>query len=330
MCIRDRINNDHKTDFDKELKMLLSKVNEKFEISRISPVLKHFFCNEEGILKFNESKLSISTAGVLDSYFHTIINPSKYGKVKFSIIMNYYWACYTCIVNYMIKNNKAYFSEKLDVDVSDNNECLILSRLEEVDKIISNMEPEDFNCNDDTYYNLIRARLCDKECNYSCCGILTTNYTPYVKDCMNDESKLVYLNGRIGLFEIPDITSINTLSGTLDSNRIFFPYVIGQSYEKPIINRKQIETYHRAVHILSETDCLIIIGYGINDDDSHINALIRDFTLSKANAKVIIVCRNESENDLRKKLRTNGGKMEIVHRRNKSNSEVIADVFNLM
>ena len=50
--------------------------------------------------------------GLLDSYFHTIIDPIKYDVKRFSKILNYYWACYFTIIYDILK----YFNKKNKYD----------------------------------------------------------------------------------------------------------------------------------------------------------------------------------------------------------------------
>lgn len=72
-----------------------------------SEFLKDLFTEKLGKIDFD---INIGTAGYLDSYFHTIINPSKYGKIKFSKIFNYYWASYFTI----LKGVLLYLSKSSD------------------------------------------------------------------------------------------------------------------------------------------------------------------------------------------------------------------------
>lgn len=116
---------------------------------------------------------------------------------------------------------------------------------------------------------------------------------------------IAYFHGKLNLFESPyemkvyDITNDDDASEL--SNIYYFPYIFIQSAIKPIVEKKQIIEYSKAINFLEESKCLIIIGYKINCDDNHINSIIRDFLLKH---KVIYFdYDNSSEDNILKKLR---------------------------
>ena len=57
---------------------------------------------------------------------------------------------------------------------------------------------------------------------------------------------------------------------------------------KPIINPIQIKEYYKAINKLEESDCLVVVGYSMCDNDYHILAIIKEFIQKKD--KYLIYC----------------------------------------
>ncbi|MEG0276763.1 MAG: hypothetical protein RR630_07030, partial [Coprobacillus sp.] len=71
-----------------------------------------------------------------------------------------------------------------------------------------------------------------------------------------------------------------------------FPFLLAQSMIKPIIHPYQIKEYHKAIESLENANFLVILGYGLNEDDNHVNALLKGCAV---NCTVIIVVEDEHE-----------------------------------
>ena len=86
------------------------------------------------------------------------------------------------------------------------------------------------------------------------------------------------------LFENLVTKEVKTLDKFAESD-IVFPFLAIRSGIKPIINSTQIKEWNKFVNDLDDSDVLIIVGYGFNNDDEHITNLIRE-AISKYTIKV--------------------------------------------
>ena len=107
--------------------------------------------------------------------------------------------------------------------------------------------------------------------------IVTTNYTNFAEKItgINDQDKISYLHGRLGLFEDIGSKKIGKLDEFQDGARII-PYLLVQSGVKPIINHYQIKEFFKGSEALVDADVLFILGYGLNMDDEHIINILRE------------------------------------------------------
>ena len=271
-----------------------------------SSLLKALFFNEKSNNKPIDN-FSIGIAGLLDGYFHTIINPQKYGINNFSKVFNYYWSCYFTIVEGIIKHLSAnsQLSESLleyTLKVEHKNIALnhekILQNIESFTEVLYKNKPEhDTSKSTLTYYEAISNEL--KSNVFECTGVATTNYYPFVEAV--GAKKMLYLNGSLNLLEFPELLEVHDLlkceykllKNRLDSN-IFFPFIFGQSHVKPIVNHHQIKQFYELDNMLKKSDILIILGFNINEDDNHINAFLHDFLMQK-NKLIVVVSRNNAK-----------------------------------
>lgn len=265
-----------------------------------SPIWRNLFENsKEDEIVYDTN---IGMAGVLDSYFHTIIDPYKYGNVKFSKIFNYYWACYFTILrdilNFFVKNNQnqfeKYLTEKSEENSSDEDKTLnysqVLENLHQLTKElykldIANISPD--NC----YYKLIKKQLDKHENDLECNCVITTNYYRF---CEIVSQNTIYLNGRLNYFEYPELLEVSDITqDELKKDKMFFPFIFGQSLVKPIINSKQICEFQKLADNLKSTDILVVFGFGINEDDNHINAFLHEY--AEQGKTMIIVTENKND-----------------------------------
>ena len=234
----------------------------------------------------------IGFAGILDSLFYNIINPAKFSQVQFSKIINYYWNCYFYLVDKIIetlKNNNIDLSELEEfIDKKTNKLCYkkLLSNIDKFTKKLYGLKPlikENFK---NSYYFNISNKLEESKEKISLSGIFTTNYFLF-SEIINDD--VVYLNGKLSLFEYPEVLEVrNYLKEEADNKKFFFPFIFGQSYTKPIVCKNQITEFDKFNEKLESSDCLIILGYNINADDNHINSFLHNF-IEILKRKIIIV-----------------------------------------
>lgn len=260
--------------------------------------LKKYFGDKlyyDGTYKYRRDWLPRQDVSKLDAYFHTIIAPKKHSVNKFSIVFNYYWACYFCLLKHILDNDqrpqvKRYLKEDGEVNCE-----LILNEMKQFTQLLY-QENLQFSQRD-TYYSLIQKYIGQNSESYEIVGVATTNYYRY---CEQLRCEPIYLNGAMNLFEFPKDLEIRDLSQE-DYNRdkLFFPFIFGQSFVKPIVCSRQIEEYYKFGECLQGTEVLVILGYNLNDDDNHINAYLHDF----AKKGEIIVVTNDSEEQICQKLR---------------------------
>jgi hypothetical protein len=271
--------------------------------------------------------MNIGVAGSLDSYFHTIIDPQKYGVVKFSKIINYYWACYFTILrsvlHYLYTHGvgeaKGYLCspsfETLDYEK-------VLMNLKEVTNLIYN--PKLNYSIDGTYYYHIIDNLQKNTWNLECVGVITTNYYQF---CSKIHEKTIYLNGQLKLFERPEFLEVVDLTDNdTDTPTFCFPFLFGQSLVKPIINKRQIDEFYELKKVLDSAEILVVFGFNINEDDNHINAFLHDF----ASTKKIIIVTNQEPDEFKAEQKLKCDKSRVVYCKVNygNNSDVVKQIFN--
>ena len=122
---------------------------------------------------------------------------------------------------------------------------------------------------DNSYYKILSQLFPD---SYA----VTTNYTPLLEHA--GFAKPVCLAGKLSQFEIPgQLRVIDLQEEEIKNNTLIFPFIATQSPIKPIIDYGQMLEYSRFIDMLTKVHTLVIIGYGINENDNHINALLRYF-----------------------------------------------------
>lgn len=286
----------------KEFKKIITVSNYKHSSINV-PILKDLFTktDADGI----DFDLNVGIAGSIDGYFHTIIDPYKYGAVRFSKIFNYYWACYFTILrdvlNFFVNNGHSNYEEYLSDEASPDNSSkrnlnysAVLKNIKKLTEKIYKEKVDKF-APENSYYKLIRKKI--EECEkIECLGVVTTNY---YKFCETVSENVIYLNGQLNLFEYPELLEISDFENDeIKADKIFFPFIFGQSLVKPIISPVQTEQFHRFHNLLSNTDILVILGFNINEDDNHINAFLHDYV--KRGKKIIFVTDKKDFDGMRK------------------------------
>ena len=333
---------DFKEALNKDKKKTLSKaginkIKKEFKEILLGDIDKYTNINNEFLKSlFKKGKndtieydLNVGVGGILDSYFHTIINPQKYGKVKFSKIFNYYWACYfailTPVVSFLKKKTNDIPEEWMITDAALNYNH-ILNNIHEVTKRLYSQDMTALDI-EGTYYRLIKNELDPYKKDIECNGVITTNY---YKFCETICDEVIYLNGQLKYFEFPEMLEVKDISkeDTL-KDKIFFPFIFGQSLVKPIINKYQVDVFKQFEDILNNIDILVILGYNINDDDIHINAMLHSY--AKSDKRLIVVGEYNNDDEKKavsQKLKCEEENIEYCTVKYGNNSEVINKMFN--
>lgn len=221
-------------------------------------IVKNDIANDYALKCFLENSLLIDS---LDSSFNSLSCPEKFKNEAGRVISCYcsaYLSIYKAIYRVDIPKNRNEIVESI------NNPVGSLSL------------PED------SYY-LATKRAVEKykDIQFAFC---TTNYTRIAETVIGHEKSFSYIHGRMDLFENLVTKEVKTLDKFAESD-IVFPFLAIRSGIKPIINSTQIKEWNKFVNDLDDSDVLIIVGYGFNNDDEHITNLIRE-AISKNTIKV--------------------------------------------
>lgn len=296
--------------------------------------LKYLVINhkKEQYLEFSDS---VVFALLLDQKFHTIIDRKKYGINSFYMVFNYYWHCYFYIVAYVIE----YFylnqdEHKKEIEALKNFVVFQGKNIHlKYDDILTNISRFTQSLyslvihNEDCYYHYIKQMTNKDDSNIQVSGIITTNYFCFAEGYFQN---IAYINGQLKNFEFPEDLEVHDACEKEDvfKDRLFFPFVFGQSYVKPIIHPRQIAELKKMKDILDKSSVLVILGYNINSDDNHINAYLHDFVQHK---KIIYVSNNGNSEQLLKKLHLkNASNIEFLHVEYGNNKEVISDIMKYL
>lgn len=145
-------------------------------------------------------------------------------------------------------------------------------------------------------------------------AIATTNYNTLIDEIINKE--IYHLNGATNMYYDPYLNRIGEKS-TLNEHKKHFlvPLIFTQSGTKPMtsidMSLKYVEVYQK----YKASDYIIIVGFGFNPDDEHINGILR--TLIDVDHKKIIVIDVDDKIDsykIAKKLKvSNEENIEIMY-----------------
>ena len=209
--------------------------------------------------------------GIIDSHFYTIINPKVYGPVKFWNVISSYNRAYLNIVSSILYGDK-------QKELTQENYFNILNcPVETIEQINKKIEEK---IDIESYYKILKDNVDIDEIQ-----IITTNYTSICEKVLfNDNSgkKIAYLNGKIGWYEAPYELKVYDVKELKYCKDIYFPYLFIQSGIKPMIEMRQYKEYSKMLGMIEDNDVkeLVIVGYQFNNDDNHINSVVREFILS--------------------------------------------------
>lgn len=129
----------------------------------------------------------------------------------------------------------------------------------------------------------------------------TSNYTNLIKRC--NHNNLFYLNGSLAEFYDPYKNEI--INEGIEYKSLLVPFIFTQSGTKPLTSIKMCERYYKFYEYCLKADRIIVLGYGFNSDDGHINTLIRSLA-DEHNKSIDIIGYNISDYPaLKKKISKN-------------------------
>lgn len=283
----------------------------------------------------------VGSAGLLDSYFYTIINPPKYSKVNFSRIFNYYWGCYFAIVENILKTlyEKNILDNQIDEFYKDGKLLYkeIISKIDTFTKTLYSYKPKILSSYSASYYARIKDFLNEHSSEFELKGIATTNYFLFSEILSDSAEKTAYLNGKLSLFEYPELLEVRDFSeetpteNKFDTKHIFFPFIFGQSHLKPVVDKKQTEEFHKFGKILDASNILVILGYNINEDDNHVNSFLHNYLTNPEN-HLAFVTNYADKNDVCRKLKAENlqGQIKIIKAdyEKQTTSEIVENIFS--
>ena len=227
--------------------------------------------------------------GIVDEYFHTLINPQILGPRKF-------WRVIDCFTRAYLLLAREIIDPKCDEVKFYKN---MLEKPNDTFNIICQTIDYDARFKNDGYYQVLKRMTKDK----SQINIVSTNYTPCCSIITNRDD-IIHIHGRMDLFEDPYEWRVVSAAEAQKNNelgedrRLLFPYLSIQSGVKPIVEKNQI------------TEHIIVVGYNINCDDNHINSILRNAVVEKKDVKILVYESGRTipdlDADIRGRLRLEG------------------------
>lgn len=132
----------------------------------------------------------------------------------------------------------------------------------------------------ESYYKILREIADNSNAGRIC--VATTNYTEIAEKVLYNK-KITYLHGNLNWFEdykhlrVYDCKENEDYKQALAHMETLMPFILIPSGIKPIICTKQVESFHKFIDNLQQSDVLCVVGYKFNSEDNHINAIITEW-----------------------------------------------------
>ncbi|MDO4225450.1 MAG: hypothetical protein Q4C75_06115 [Bergeyella zoohelcum] len=132
----------------------------------------------------------------------------------------------------------------------------------------------------------------------------TANYNNIISKIIPElDSKIIHLNGSVNDYYNPyKNTIINDLAENQE-NHILVPFLLTQSGIKPLTSVEMSRRYVDLFDKYKNSDVIISVGFGFNQDDGHINGLFRDL-IENHNKKLFIIDISSNEVDALKMIKS--------------------------
>lgn len=171
------------------------------------------------------------------------------------------------------------------------------------------------NTNTNGYYHILKEAVDNDVFRVSV--VATTNYNQFIRTILN--RNVVYLNGSTEMWYDPFVNQIGKRED-LDTSEhhILVPLMFTQSGTKPMTSIKMSIQYVDTYNAWKKSDALVVIGFGFNKDDEHINGIVRTL-VDKDNKNLIVL-------SLDKKCDVSDEKKELVRKlklQNENNVHII-------
>ena len=144
--------------------------------------------------------------------------------------------------------------------------------------------------------------------------LATTNYNTFIESIL--DNPISYLNGSTELWYDPYLNKVGDRS-QLDKNEVHFtvPLLFTQSGTKPMTCIEMSKLYVKMYDEFQLSDKIVVVGFGFNKDDEHINGILRALIDDEDKHIYVIECNKENTSDkIANKLKTNKtGNVHVFH-----------------
>lgn len=177
---------------------------------------------------------------------------------------------------------------------------------------IKSCVPSDFSQTREGYYHDLLKLKSNKICVKS---IGTANYNNLVRDVLKDDLpdlKVSHLNGSVNEFYNPYLNTIVELNEDALSKQshIVVPFIFTQSGIKPLTSVRMSRRYVELYDDFLDVDAIVVVGFGFNSDDGHINGLFRAL-VDDERKNLIVVGYDSGQVDIHERKRDYLGKIRI-------------------
>lgn len=148
---------------------------------------------------------------------------------------------------------------------------------------IAAQEPDVASLNSGYYHDLSSSL----ENDVSIEAIGTANYNSILEKVAASNGKVIpeviHLNGGVMDFYNPYKNLVLTCKGREEcpADQLYVPFILTQSGLKPLTSVKMSKRYVDLFDSFSQSDAIVVVGFGFHADDSHINGLFRELVETK-------------------------------------------------
>jgi hypothetical protein len=151
------------------------------------------------------------------------------------------------------------------------------------------------------YYHDLADALTSRQIEVTAVG--TSNYTGLLDRAMQSGETVYHLNGDLGEYLDPFLNRI-ARADAIARDRFWVPLIFTQSGTKPMTSINMSERYVEYYNNLKESDAIVVVGFGFNGDDGHINSLLRDLVDTEGKELIVLSYGDaESGEDLKELYR---------------------------
>jgi len=141
----------------------------------------------------------------------------------------------------------------------------------------------------------------------------TSNYNKFIEEFISKQN-IHYLNGSVDDYYDPYKNKILTEDEAKNSKHICVPLLFTQSGIKPLTSVVMSRRYVNYFDELSDCSVILVLGYGCNSDDGHINGLLREIIEEKKKKVILFSFDNSTIDDYISKLRIDNSNLLEVQK----------------